>query len=122
VFGNNYPTPDGTPIRDYVHVIDLADAHIRSLDYLRQGGASQLLNLGTGHGYSVLEVIESARKVTGKTIQIRIEAPRAGDPARLVANAARAKEILGWVPVSDLETIIRSAWQWKLQHPRGYNA
>lgn len=122
VFGNNYPTPDGTPVRDYVHVSDLADAHIRALDYLRRGGASQLLNLGTGHGYSVLEVIESARKATGKTIQIRIEAPRAGDPARLVAHAARAKEILGWVPSSDLETIIRSAWQWKLQHPRGYNS
>lgn len=122
VFGNNYPTPDGTAIRDYVHVIDLADAHIRALDYLRQGGASQALNLGTGHGYSVLQVIESARKVTGKTIQIRIESPRAGDPARLVANAARAKEILGWVPCLDLEAIIRSAWQWKLQRPRGYNS
>lgn len=120
VFGNDYPTPDGTPIRDYVHVVDLADAHIRALDHLRHGGASQLLNLGTGHGYSVLEVIESARRMTGKPIQVRSEAPRPGDPARLVADATRAREVLGWIAKSDLETIIRSAWEWKLRHPRGY--
>lgn len=122
VFGNNYPTPDGTPIRDYVHVIDLADAHIRALEHLRRGAASQLLNLGTGDGYSVFEVIEAARKVTGKTIQTRIEPPRPGDPARLVANAKKAQEILGWKPESDLETIIRSAWDWKMRHRRGYDS
>jgi UDP-glucose 4-epimerase len=120
VFGNKYPTPDGTAIRDYVHVADLADAHIRALDHLRRDGASDALNLGTGDGYSVLEVIESARKVTGRSIRTRMEAPRPGDPARLVADASRAKEVLGWTPVSNLESIIRSAWEWKLRHPHGY--
>ena len=122
VFGNNYPTPDGTPIRDYVHVVDLADAHIRALDHLRRGGTSLLLNLGTGHGYSVLEVIEAVRKITGKPIRTQIEAPRPGDPARLIANAAKAKEVLGWTPKSDLEMIIRSAWEWKLRHGKGYDS
>jgi UDP-glucose 4-epimerase len=120
IFGTNYPTPDGTPIRDYVHVADLADAHIRALDYLRRGGASEFLNLGTGRGHSVLEVIECARKVTRRPIRSRIEPPRAGDPARLVADATKAQAVLGWTPVSDLETIIRSAWEWKVRHPRGY--
>lgn len=122
VFGHNYPTPDGTPLRDYVHVIDLADAHIRALDHLRRGGASDFINLGTGHGFSVFEVIESAREVTGKPIRTQVESPRAGDPARLVANATKAKAILGWTPSSNLETIIRSAWEWKLRHPRGYDS
>jgi UDP-glucose 4-epimerase len=120
VFGNHYPTPDGTPIRDYVHVRDLADAHVRALQFLRRGGASDFLNLGTGCGYSVLEVIETARKVTGRPIAARIEPPRAGDPARLVADAAKAKQVLGWVPTSDLQSIIRSAWEWKQCHPKGY--
>jgi UDP-glucose 4-epimerase len=121
VFGDQYPTPDGTPIRDYIHVADLADAHIRALDLLRRGGASDFLNLGTGRGYSVLEVIETARKVTGRPIPIRKEAPRPGDPARLVADPARAKTILGWQPVlSDLPSIIRTAWEWRERNPRGY--
>ncbi len=120
VFGNKYPTPDGTAIRDYVHVTDLADAHIRALEHLRKGGASDFLNLGTGVGYSVLQVIETARKITGRPIRARIEVPRAGDPARLVADATRAKQVLGWTPTSDLESIIRSAWDWKQRHPRGY--
>jgi UDP-glucose 4-epimerase len=120
VFGNNYPTPDGTPIRDYVHVADLADAHILSLDYLRRGGDSVFLNLGTGRGYSVLEVIECARQVSGCPIPMRIEAPRAGDPPRLVADAARAQAVLGWKPVmSDLPSILRSQWDWRKKHPRG---
>jgi len=122
VFGNDYPTPDGTAIRDYVHVADLADAHIRALEHLRQGGASDFLNLGTGDGYSVLEVIEAARKITGRSIRTRSEPRRPGDPARLVADAARAKEILGWSPAAGLEAIIRSAWEWKQRHPRGYGA
>jgi len=120
VFGNTYPTPDGTPIRDYVHVTDLTDAHVRALEYLGRGGASEFLNLGTGSGYSVLEVIEMARKVTGRPIAVKIKAPRAGDPARLVADAGKAKKVLGWSPSADLESIIRSAWEWKLRHPRGY--
>ena len=123
VFGNNYPTPDGTAIRDYVHVVDLADAHIRALGHLRRGGASDFLNLGTGHGYSVMEVIDAARKVTGREIRVRVEPPRAGDPPRLVADPARAKSILGWVPAkSDLRTIIDSAWRWHQRHPRGYDS
>lgn len=121
VFGKNYPTHDGTAIRDYVHVADLADAHIRSLGHLRRGGKSDFLNLGTGHGYSVLEVIESARQVTGRNIEIRIEPARAGDPARLVADAAKSKTVLGWLPTrSDLRSIIGSAWKWREKHPRGY--
>jgi UDP-glucose 4-epimerase len=121
VFGSNYPTPDGTPIRDYVHVADLADAHILALDYLRRGGDSVFLNLGTGRGYSVLEVIECARQVTGRSIPMRMEAPRAGDPPRLVADAARAQAVLGWKPVmSDLPSILRSQWEWRKKHPRGF--
>lgn len=121
VFGEKYPTPDGTPIRDYIHVADLADAHIRALEHLRRGGASDHMNLGTGDGYSVLEVIETARTVTGRPIPIRKEPPRAGDPARLIADPTRAKTVLGWAPTSsDLSSIIRSAWKWRLQNPRGY--
>jgi UDP-glucose 4-epimerase len=121
VFGDKYPTPDGTPIRDYVHVVDLADAHILALEYLRKGGKSDFMNLGSGTGFSVLEVIETARKVTGRSIRIRIEAPRPGDPARLVADPEKAKEVLGWKPaMSDLASIIKSQWQWQVRHPRGY--
>jgi len=121
VFGKNYPTPDGTPIRDYVHVSDLAEAHIRAVDYLRNGGKSEFINLGTGHGYSVLEVIECARKVTGRPIPMRIEGPRPGDPARLVADAAKAQTVLGWKATqSDLATILKSQWEWREKHPNGY--
>jgi UDP-glucose 4-epimerase len=106
VFGNQYPTPDGTAIRDYIHVADLADAHIRALEHLRRAGASAALNLGTGHGYSVLEVIESARHVTGLPIRTRIEGPRPGDPACPVAEPSRATALLKWQPtMSDLNTI-----------------
>lgn len=121
VFGSDYPTPDGTAIRDYVHVADLADAHIRALEYLRKGGNSDFVNLGTGDGYSVLEVIEAARKVTGNEIRIRKEPRRAGDPARLVADAAKSQRVLGWkTKQSDLSSIIGSAWKWKQQNPKGY--
>ena len=121
VFGNNYPTPDGTPIRDYIHVVDLAEAHIRALDHLRSGGASDFMNLGTGSGYSVLEVIACAREVTGRDIPVQMEPPRAGDPDRLIADPSRAKALLGWQPaVSDLPSIMRSAWDWRLRHPDGY--
>lgn len=121
VFGNQYPTPDGTPMRDYIHVIDLADAHIQALEHLRTDGTSDFLNLGTGSGYSVLEVIDCVRQVTGHDIPLRIEPPRAGDPARLIADPSRAKTVLGWAPrVSDLTSIIRSAWEWRRRHPDGY--
>jgi UDP-glucose 4-epimerase len=123
VLGNNYPTPDGTPIRDYVHVEDLGDAHIRALGHLRRGGASDYLNLGTGHGYSVLEVIEAARQVTGREIRVRVEPPRPGDPPSLVADPAKSQAVLGWVPTrSDLHTIIDSAWRWHQRHLRGYDS
>ena len=121
VFGNRYPTPDGTCIRDYVHVSDLADAHVRALGYLRQGGESDFLNLGTGQGYSVLEVIEAARQVTRSDIRIRVEGPRPGDPAKLVADATKAERVLGWrVARSDLPSILRSQWEWRGKYPRGY--
>jgi UDP-glucose 4-epimerase len=122
VYGNNYPTPDGTPIRDYIHVVDLANAHVRVLEHLRAGGQSDFLNLGTGRGYSVLEVIECAREVTGREIQLQIVPPRAGDPARLIADPSKARTLLHWEPtLSDLPTIIRSAWDWRLGHPNGYS-
>jgi UDP-glucose 4-epimerase len=121
VFGQHYPTPDGTAIRDYIHVADIADAHIRSLHYLRSAGGSDFLNLGTGNGNSVLEVIEAARQVTGRQIRVRFEAPRPGDPAQLVADSTRAVNVLGWRPLmSDLHTILRSQWEWEERHPKGY--
>jgi UDP-glucose 4-epimerase len=122
VFGNDYATPDRTCIRDYIHVLDLGDAHIRALNYLRQGGDSTHINLGNGHGYSVLEVIEAARRVTGKVIEARFEPQRPGDPSRLVADAGKALRVLDWKPVhSDLTTIIQTAWRWHLAHPAGYD-
>ena len=123
VFGTNYPTPDGTAIRDYVHVIDLAEAHIQSLEHLRRGGASDFINLGTGHGFSVLEVIETARKITGAPIPIRKEPPRPGDPAKLVADNAKARQVLGWTPIhSSMPEILKSQWDWRKTHPKGYQA
>jgi UDP-glucose 4-epimerase len=121
VFGNTYPTPDGTPVRDYIHIADLAEAHVLALEYLRRGAVSQFLNLGTGSGFSVLEVIECARGVTGRSVNFAIRPPRPGDPSRLVADAARAQRILGWRPkMSELSTILQTAWDWRLKHPRGY--
>jgi UDP-glucose 4-epimerase len=123
IFGDRYPTPDGTPIRDYVHVADLADAHVLALQHLRRGGASDALNLGSGRGYSVLEVIESARRVTGLPIRVRTERARPGDPPRLVADPSRAKSVLGWSPtMSDLSSIIQSAWNWRKKYPCGYKS
>jgi UDP-glucose 4-epimerase len=123
VFGDDYPTPDGTPIRDYIHVSDLGSAHILALDYLRADGQSDYINLGNGHGYSVMEVIETAREVTGREITVRIEPRRAGDPSRLVANAAKAHRVLGWKPAHpDLASIIRTDWEWRVRHPHGYSS
>jgi UDP-glucose 4-epimerase len=123
VFGSTYPTPDGTAIRDYVHVSDLAEAHGAALQYLRQGGASQFLNLGTGHGYSVMEVIDCVRRVTGKPIPAVIQPPRPGDPSRLIADATKAEKVLCWTPChSDLQTIVRDAWEWQTRRPDGYAA
>jgi UDP-glucose 4-epimerase len=121
VFGSDYPTPDGTCVRDYIHVTDLCSAHTLALKYLRGGGDSEFINLGNGHGYSVMEVIETARRVTGRDIEVRMEPARAGDPARLVADASKAREVLGWkTRYPELEAIIRTAWEWHEAHPEGY--
>lgn len=113
VFGDDYPTADGTAIRDYIHVSDLSQAHLLALEYLQNGNDSEFINLGNGLGFSVLEVIETARKITGKTIEAKIAPRRAGDPSRLIADASKAKSVLGWKPeFADLETIIESAWKW----------
>jgi len=121
VFGRDYDTPDGTAIRDYVHVGDLGEAHLLALAHLRRGGDSELLNLGTGTGYSVLEVIEAARRVTGRDVPFESAARREGDPPRLVADASRARAVLGWTPRQpSLDGIVRSAWDWMQAHPDGY--
>lgn len=123
VFGSDYPTEDGTAVRDYIHILDLADAHLRALQYLRAGKPSDFANLGTGHGFSILQLIETAKKVTGKPITVKLGPRRPGDPPRLVANAAKAKSVLGWEPKhSNLVSIIRSAWNWHQKFPRGYNS
>jgi UDP-glucose 4-epimerase len=122
VYGTDYDTPDGTCIRDYVHVMDLADAHILALEALADGN-SRIYNLGNGQGYSVLEVLESARRVTGHEIPTQFGERRAGDLPRLVADSTKIKAELGWQPqYDDLQTIIETAWKWHQSHPNGYPA
>lgn len=122
IFGTDYPTPDGTGIRDYIHVEDLADAHLKAIDYLRAGGGSQILNCGYGHGYSVREVLETVQRVHGRPLNIIEQGRRAGDPPALIAGADKVREVLGWMPrYDDLEEIARSslAWERKLvEHGR----
>ena len=114
IYGTDYPTPDGTGIRDYIHVEDLAEAHLNALDYLRGGGASRILNCGYGHGYSVREVLESVQRVAGRGIRVKEEARREGDPDRLVAAADQVRTVLGWAPkLDDLDTIVRTALRWE---------
>jgi len=121
VFGSNYPTPDGTCVRDYIHVADLAEAHALSLEYLRAANPSTAINLGNGQGYSVLEVVEAARTVTRKKIAVEMQGRRPGDPSHLVADAARAHSVLGWQPQHpDLAAIIGSAWEWHSKRPQGH--
>lgn len=121
VFGDDYPTADGTCIRDYIHVSDLADAHMRAVDYLRRGEDSNVFNLGNGLGFSVKEVIETSKQVTGVDIPVVMEARRPGDPAVLVASSEKARNVLGWNPSRNkLEDIIESAWRWHNSHPQGY--
>jgi UDP-glucose 4-epimerase len=116
LYGTDYPTPDGTGVRDYIHVDDLARAHLAALDYLREGGAPVALNCGYGFGYSVREVIESVERVSGKRLAIREEPRRAGDPPALVARADRVRSLLNWAPqFDDLDTIVRSSLLWEEQ-------
>lgn len=121
IFGDDYDTKDGTCIRDYIHVTDLAQAHILAMDYLMDGGESNIFNLGNGVGFTVKEVIDTARKVTGHPIPAKITPRRAGDPAQLIASSEKAKTILGWHPEhADLEEIIATAWNWHKNHPHGF--
>ena len=121
VFGDDYSTPDGTCLRDYIHVVDLADAHYLALNYLRNGGQSEIFNLGNGQGFSVKEMIEASKKATGQDIKVQLGKRRPGDPAQLVASSEKAKKILGWQPrFTDVEAIISTAWNWHKNHPNGY--
>lgn len=121
IFGDDYDTPDGTCIRDYIHVLDLVDAHWLALEKLRSGADSDVYNLGNGNGFSVKEVIEAARQVTGHPIPARVVARRPGDPARLVASSEKAKRELGWEPkYPSITDIVASAWEWHQARPNGY--
>ncbi|HEY7727095.1 MAG TPA: UDP-glucose 4-epimerase GalE [Candidatus Eisenbacteria bacterium] len=121
IYGTDYPTPDGTAIRDYVHVLDVAAAHLRAVGYLAEGGESATINLGTERGYSVRQVIQAVQAVTGRTVPLREEGRRAGDPPRLVASSEAARRVLGWrQEFGDLGTILETAWTWRLRFPEGY--
>lgn len=120
IYGDDYPTADGTCVRDYIHVRDLVSAHLLALEYLDKGGESGPFNLGCGDGYSVKEIIDTARKVTGQPIPAVVEPRRAGDPSTLIASNAKAKKTLGWAPERGLEAIIADAWTWHKSHPDGY--
>ena len=122
IYGDDYNTPDGPNVRDYVHPFDLADAHILAVDHLRKGNESNAFNLGSSTGFSNLEIVEAARKVTGKEIPAEIAPRRGGDPDSLIASSDKAREILGWKPQFDnIERIIETAWAWHSSHPNGYD-
>ena len=120
IYGTDYPTPDGTAIRDYIHVEDLADAHVRAVDHLGRGGPALTLNLGTGRGASVREIVAAAEAATGRPIPTRSSARRPGDPAAIWADARSAREVLDWEPRYDLDAIVSSAWTWHQRHPDGH--
>jgi UDP-glucose-4-epimerase GalE len=122
VNGTDYPTPDGSTIRDYIHVDDLADAHVRALEYLERGGASTIVNVGTGRGASTIEVIEATKRISGVDFATAPGPRRPGDPTEVYADNRRAREVLGWEPRYDLDDIITSAWKWHSTHPDGYTA
>jgi UDP-glucose 4-epimerase len=120
--GEDYKTKDGTCVRDYIHVLDLVDAHLKALNYLFKGNPSDFLNVGTGKGYSVKEIVKMVEKVTGSKLKIEIGPRRKGDPDTLIADNKKIKRILGWKPkYSDLQTIIKTAWVWHKKHPRGFD-
>ena len=112
IYGDDYDTPDGTCIRDYIHVNDLADAHIKAYEYLCNEKESNVFNLGNGQGFSVREVIEMCKKVTGRDFEVKVDERREGDPARLIADSSKIQNKLGWTPQYDLEKIVESAWMW----------
>jgi UDP-glucose-4-epimerase GalE len=120
VFGTSYPTPDGTAIRDYIHVLDLADAHIKALEFLQANDRSAVFNLGTGHGSSVQEVIDAAKRISGVDIPIEYTDRRPGDPVAIYADNTKARTLLGWEPQYGLDEIVASAWRWHSTHPDGY--
>jgi len=121
VFGNDYDTRDGTCIRDFIHVVDIANAHIKALQYLRSNKGFHIFNLGNGDGYSVMEVIEAARRVTGKSIPVKLCPRRPGDPANVISSARLAAIELNWEPLfPKIESLIESAWAWQNRHPQGY--
>ena len=121
IFGDDYDTPDGTCIRDYVHVTDLALAHLKALEHLRSGRGSGIFNLGSARGFSVKEIIDAAEKVSGRRLRREIKPRRTGDPARLVADSTKARKILGWKPAYEkVEDIIATAWNWHSRHPHGW--
>ena len=121
IFGDDYPTPDGTCVRDYIHVDDLADAHLRALARLQTTDESFACNLGTGTGFSVLQIVEAARAVTGHAIPTEMAPRREGDPPELVSGGTRAGELLGWAPArADVRTVIEDAWRFQSAHPDGY--
>jgi UDP-glucose-4-epimerase GalE len=123
IFGEDYPTPDGTCLRDYIHVADLADAHVRALGRLEEGGASASYNVGTERPSSVRQVIDAVERVTGRTVNRRSAPRRAGDPAALFASAEKIRTELGWVPQrASLDTIVADAWKWHSTHPKGYSS
>jgi UDP-arabinose 4-epimerase len=121
IYGMDHPTHDGTPIRDYIHVKDLAEAHVQSLEYLQRGGKSGPLNIGTGHGHSVLEVVEAVKQVSGLNIPFRPDQKRLGDPPVLVANSSQANQTIGWIPkYQDIHEIIETAWKWHKEKINAY--
>ena len=122
VFGDDYPTEDGTCIRDYIHVLDLADAHIKALNYLRAGNESNIFNLGNGKGFSVKEMIDATKEATGEEIKVVLGERRAGDPAVLIASSEKAHNLLNWQPkYTNVKDIIKTAWTWHSQNPKGFN-
>lgn len=121
IFGNDYPTPDGTCIRDYIHVLDLASAHVLALEFLSAGGQGTAFNVGIGVGYSNLQVVETIRRVSGASFAVKFGPRRPGDPAEVYADNTKIRQVLGWTPrYSDLETIVRTDWNWHRSHPDGY--
>jgi UDP-glucose 4-epimerase len=121
MFGDDYDTPDGFNVRDYLHVVDLIEAHLLALDYLKKGNASDVFNLGSASGFSVKQIVEAARQATGVDIKAKVGPRRGGDPDTLIADSTKARQVLGWQPkYDDIQEIIKSAWAWKQKHPSGF--